>query len=108
MEQFIALCAYDGEHECIYVSLSFLSGIYASILKCLYSSLDHLENAYSSFKIHIKYLFSFFNKLKVGSLKITLGFLICNMEIIPALIKSQAGCELYKMTYIKETKGTED
>lgn len=57
------------------------------------SSSNHLQNAYSSLRIHVEYHFSFLNKQRGGSLKIILGFLICNIEIMLALLKSQTGCE---------------
>lgn len=76
-------------HSCICASLSYLPGLYASVLKMSSSLSNHLENAYSLLRIHVKYHLSFLNKQRVGSLKIILGFLICNIEIMLALLKSQ-------------------
>lgn len=83
-------CVRTHMYTFMYMCFSFIPpGLYASVLKMSSSLSNHLENAYSLLRIHVKYHLSFLNKQRVGSLKIILGFLICNIEIMLALLKSQ-------------------
>lgn len=90
---YMYVCIHERVLPCICASLSYLPWSLCIHLEMSSSLPNHLGNAYSSFRIHVKYHFSFLNKQRGGSLKIILGFLICNIEIMLALLKSQTGCE---------------